>query len=88
MNADCTYVYNPTQDLTLYKDPTSSWLLNFDVDTTVKLWGQQIYFYTIESFKRIEFFQKSRFDTKKKLLKSSFFDALKRQPIVPMITLF
>ena len=37
MNADCTYVYNPTQDLTLYTDPTSAWLLNFDVDTTVKL---------------------------------------------------
>ena len=47
MNADCTYVYNPTQDLTLYKDPTSSWLLNFDVDTTVKLWRHEFYCWTI-----------------------------------------
>ena len=36
MNADCTYVYNPTTDLTLYTDPTSTWLLDFDADTTVK----------------------------------------------------
>ena len=35
MNADCTYVANP-EAMTLYSDPTNTWLLPFTADTTVK----------------------------------------------------